>query len=296
MTVGAVEPSSPPPSYMPPSILFPTGHLPSPESIYIIEVANYSIIEWKPPYFSLNNQSDVMHVDPHITQYTVYITDVYTNNIIEEINVTETRFNFDTLGLDLCLMYQVSAWNAGGEGELSEPVQGRTPQGKLPARPYISTRSAVLALLYCTCSSLPLVPHSIAVENISGVVTAVSNILNIYSGVSLHPLVSFVCMHSCYSTNNETTVQVNTLCTSRIPEFFLITLMNSAGRVLKESNMSHDPGQDVANFNISPPQNVDVCTLHVRIRAGNSAGMSSPSEAVEVGKSQLVTAINFIKD
>ena len=94
-------------------------------------------------------------------------------------------------------------------------------------------------------------------------------------------------MHSCYSLNIETTVQVNTLCTSRIPEFFLITLMNSAGRVLKESNMSHDPGQDVANFNISPPQSVDVCTLHVRIRAGNSVGMSSPSEAVEVGKLQF---------
>ena len=140
----------------------------------------------------------------------------------------------------------------------------------------ISTRFyTVLALLYCTWSSLPLVPHSIAVENISVVVTAVSNILNIYSGVSLHPLVSFVCMHSSYSTNNETTVQVNTLCTSRIPEFFLITLMNSAGRVLKESNTSHDPGQEVANFNISPPQRVDVCTLHVRIRAGNSAGISS---------------------
>ena len=149
MTVGAVEPSSPPPSYMPPSILFPTGYLPSPESIYINEVANYSIIEWKPPYFSLNNQSDVMHVDPHITQYTVYIIDVYTNNIIEEINVTETRFNFDTSDLDLCLMYQVSAWNAGGEGELSEPLQGRIPRGELPARQYISTRFyTVLALLH----------------------------------------------------------------------------------------------------------------------------------------------------
>ena len=27
-------------------------------------------------------------------------------------------------------MYQVSAWNAGGEGELSEPVQESAPQGK----------------------------------------------------------------------------------------------------------------------------------------------------------------------
>ena len=48
--------------------------------------------------------------------------------------------------------------------------------------------------------------------------------------------------------------------------------------------MSHDPGQAVADFTISLPQTVDVCTLHVRISAGNSAGLSSPSEAVEVGK------------
>ena len=48
--------------------------------------------------------------------------------------------------------------------------------------------------------------------------------------------------------------------------------------------MSHDPGQEVADFTISLPQSVDVCSLHVRISAGNSAGMSAPSEAVEVGK------------
>ena len=53
--------------------------------------------------------------------------------------------------------------------------------------------------------------------------------------------------------------------------------------------MSHDPRQEVANFTIRLPQTVDVCSLHVKIRAGNSAGMSAPSEPVEVGKSQLVT-------
>ena len=53
--------------------------------------------------------------------------------------------------------------------------------------------------------------------------------------------------------------------------------------------MSHDPRQEVVNFTISLPQTVDVCSLHVKIRAGNSAGMSAPSEPVEVGKSQLVT-------
>ena len=47
----------------------------------------------------------------------------------------------------------------------------------------------------------------------------------------------------------------------------------------------HQPGQSVANFTISLPQSVDVCLLHVRISAG--AGMSSPSEVVEVGELQF---------
>ena len=59
--------------------------------------------------------------------------------------------------------------------------------------------------------------------------------------------------------------------------------MNSAGSVLNETRQ-HQPGQAVADFNISLLQSVNVCSLHVRIRAGNSAGMSAPSEAVEVGK------------
>ena len=69
-------------------------------------------------------------MDPHITQYTVYITDNYTGNIIVKVNVTETHFTSNNQGNVLCPMYQVSAWNAGGEGELSEPVQESTPQGK----------------------------------------------------------------------------------------------------------------------------------------------------------------------
>ena len=77
------------------------------------------------------------------------------------------------------------------------------------------------------------------------------------------------------------------LCPIRMPEFFLITLMTPDGSVLKESNMTHEPGQPVADFTISLPQSVDVCPLHVRISAGNSAGMSSPSEAVVVGELQF---------
>ena len=61
-------------------------------------------------------------VDPHITQYTVYITDNYTGDVVKE-NVTETQYTFNIHDDGLCPMLQVSAWNAGGEGEWSDPVQ-----------------------------------------------------------------------------------------------------------------------------------------------------------------------------
>ena len=80
---------------------------------------------------------------------------------------------------------------------------------------------------------------------------------------------------------------MDVVCTSRIPEFFLITVLTSAGSVLKESNVTHEPGQAYENFTINLPSGVDACSLHVRISAGNSARISSPSEAVEVGKSQF---------
>ena len=76
----------------------------------------------------MNNET--VHVDPHITQYTVYITDNYTGNIIVKENVTETQFTPNTSDNDSCPMYQVSAWNTAGEGEMSELVQDSTPQGK----------------------------------------------------------------------------------------------------------------------------------------------------------------------
>ena len=78
----------------------------------------------------MNSESDIISVDPHITHYTVYITDIYTGNTIVEENVTETQYTFNNQDDDLCPMYQVSAWNVGGEGELSKPVQESTPQGK----------------------------------------------------------------------------------------------------------------------------------------------------------------------
>ena len=76
----------------------------------------------------MNQESAVIHVNPHITQYTVYILDAYTRRMIL-VNETKTSFA-PTNNISLCPMYKVSAWNAGGEGELSEPVQGITPQSK----------------------------------------------------------------------------------------------------------------------------------------------------------------------
>ena len=69
-----------------------------------------------------------------------------------------------------------------------------------------------------------------------------------------------------------------------MPEFFLITLMTSAGKGLNETTVLHQPTQTVADFNISQPLGVAVCSLHVEIIAGNSAGMSSPIEPVNVGR------------
>ena len=101
-----------------------TGRLPSPERIHVNELFNSSTIQWEPPYSSLN--IDTIRVNPHITQYTVYIAD---NQTIVIVNVTETQFTFSASENGLCPMYQISAWNAGGEGELSEPVQEHS---KLP--------------------------------------------------------------------------------------------------------------------------------------------------------------------
>ena len=73
--------------------------------------------------------NETVRVDPHITHYTVYITDSYTGDVVK-VNVTDSQFTFNNQGNVLCPMYQVSAWNVGGEGQLSEPVQDGTPRGK----------------------------------------------------------------------------------------------------------------------------------------------------------------------
>ena len=81
-------------------------------------------------------------------------------------------------------------------------------------------------------------------------------------------------------------MQVDTVCISRVPELFLVTLIAPTRLVMKEFNMTHQPGQAVADFTVSLPQSVDVCSLRVKISAGNSAGMSAPTK-IKVGKLQF---------
>ena len=64
--------------------------------------------------------------------------------------------------------------------------------------------------------------------------------------------------------------------------------MTSGGNVLSKTRQDQS-GQEVSDFTISLPHDVAACTLHVRISAGNSAGISAPSEAVEVGELQFIT-------
>ena len=77
---------------------------------------------------------------------------------------------------------------------------------------------------------------------------------------------------------------MDAMCTSRMPEYFLITLLTTDGHILHERTVNHQPEDTVSYFPVSLPQNVDVCSLHVRISAGNSAGMSAPSDIAVTGK------------
>ena len=105
------------------------GPLPSPGNLALSSQSSFSQLQWKPPYYMMNNESAGIHVDPHITQYTVYIFDASNHSMIHSVNTTMTSFTA-THNIPLCPVYRVSAWNAGGEGELSEPVQESTAQGK----------------------------------------------------------------------------------------------------------------------------------------------------------------------
>ena len=108
------------------------GPLLPPENVTISSQNSSTQLQWNPPYYTMNSEQEsavVIYVDPHITHYTVYTIDAYDSSRSHTVNTTETSFT-PTHNIYLCPMYQVSAWNAGGEGKLSEPVQESTPQGK----------------------------------------------------------------------------------------------------------------------------------------------------------------------
>ena len=78
------------------------------------------------------------------------------------------------------------------------------------------------------------------------------------------------------------TLQVFEPCKTRTPEYFVITVTNSGGRInATTAEYDHQPR---LHSTIDLPQNVDMCSLCVNISAGNSAGMSPPTK-IEVGKS-----------
>ena len=60
----------------------------------------------------------------------------------------------------------------------------------------------------------------------------------------------------------------------------------TSGRVAVSTTTVHHDHQSgpQVTIRIELPHNVDVCSLHVNIRAGNNAGLSPPTE-VEVGRS-----------
>ena len=84
--------------------------------------------------------------------------------------------------------------------------------------------------------------------------------------------------------NSDTLLQVTDSCEMKIPNFFNITVMTSDRVVIK--TVQHDY-QSRSQVRIELPQNVDMCSLHVSISVGNSAGTSSPTE-IEVGRSHVL--------
>ena len=110
-----------------------TGSLPPPQDLEIAS-QNSSVIElqWNAPFSSANTKSDSVsvHVDPHITKYTVYITDKTTSKVVTH-NTMETYYTFMTTDHYQCTSYQfcASASNAAGEGEKSGQVEGYFLQG-----------------------------------------------------------------------------------------------------------------------------------------------------------------------
>ena len=84
----------------------------------------YSVNGNKPSFYPLwqNCVTDWSWLSIDITHYTLYTIDSYTGNYIDKVNVTETSFTRNTTDEQSCPMYYITAWNSGGEGDMSVPV------------------------------------------------------------------------------------------------------------------------------------------------------------------------------
>jgi len=74
-------------------------------------------------------------------------------------------------------------------------------------------------------------------------------------------------------------------CTVRIPDYFLVTVTSTDGVII--TTVQHQRPVTTARITtirVTLHQNVDECDLIVGINAGNSAGMSSPTEKTTIGK------------
>ena len=82
--------------------------------------------------------------------------------------------------------------------------------------------------------------------------------------------------------------QVTEPCEVRRPNSLHIAVMTSGRVTVNTTTVQHDhsSGSQVT-IRIELPQNVDTCSLLVNIRAGNSAGLSPPTE-IDVGRSHHV--------
>ena len=89
-------------------------------------------------------------------------------------------------------------------------------------------------------------------------------------------------VYRCYRLNIK-----SNLCLYRWMLYASVEFLSSFSSLwwpwLVVETRQHQPGQPIANFTIS----VDMCTVDVRISAGNSAGMSAPSNTIEIGKYKL---------
>jgi len=87
-------------------------------------------------------------------------------------------------------------------------------------------------------------------------------------------------------------VQVTDLCTLRIPDYFLVTVMSTDG-VITTTVQHPVTTVHITTICVTLPQNDDNCNLTVRINAGNSAGVSSPTN-ITVGR--LMTTFSLWSD